>query len=274
MSKPVNIPIEKIQNRFDVRKALDDDTVLHLAELYQAKVQLPPVSLVDMGDGTYSFIDGRHRAAAKALLGDDSIPAIVQPMNGSKGTMELYAQALRANYGGSKPPTREDIQHTVHRMVEQGAGLTAISRLIDFIPNSMLHNMVAAAKGHINRDKMRKAIQYVAEGSNPAEAAKKFGVEPKAVSDAIAGRKRKWSTGEGTILAENKNHITRVLKAANLSIGKHMQDLLNQVEAGEVSPETVAKILNAWETHNKGTAHRIRDWRERLAHRSEERAEP
>lgn len=268
MSKSLSIPIASIENRFDVRTHLDEDTILNLADLYKSGTRLPPIEVVQFEDGTYAYVDGRHRAAARASLGWTDVPAIVNPSNG-KDTVPLFAKALQANYGGSKPPTRQDIYHTVQRMVEAGAGKSEIAKALFFMPRTMVDRVVTGALSNAKATKVAKALERVTKGDSIEVAAKAAGVEASAVSEAITGKKRRFAGGgEASILAEHKSHITRCLRAANSSISQRFLELLKQIEAGEVDPKVGMQILEAWETNVKGTLHRIKDWKERLVFRT------
>jgi hypothetical protein len=262
MSKPTLIPIDKIQNRFDVRQALDDDLVIHLAEMYQAGEPIPPITVVPLDDGNYAFIDGRHRAEARVLLGLKDVPAIVRHEDVQKNLLPLYAEALKSNWGGSKPPTREDISHTITRMIQNGAKEPLVTKLLPFIPASVIRRYYKNTLGNITRKRVQQALVLVAKGQTVAEAARLINVDVRAVAEAVEGRKKKF--GHGGVLAANKGAISQSLRATSLTIGKRLQILLQQVESGEVGTDVFEQVLDTWERSVNSSVHRIRDWRERL----------
>jgi len=265
------VRLDQIVNRFDVRIHLDDDTVYHLADLYKSKVKLPPVALTLVGNNNgsvaYAYIDGRHRGAARALLGLEDVEAVIE--SGGRDTEALYAEALRANVGGSKPPTRADIAHTVRRMLEAGANESKITRLLSFLPKGIIHNYVSSAKAHIQRDQMREALDRVAAGTPIEQAAQSTKVDQSTLRDAIAGKKRNWRSENADIVGGTKRYITTSLRAANSAIGNRIKQLLQMIDDDDLDPKAVKDVLDAWATNVHGTAHRIQDWRHRLGQRME-----
>lgn len=260
MAKVISIEISEIRNKFDVRKTLDDDNILRLAELYQNNIEVDPIRVAII-EGEYCFVDGRHRAAARALLELKTIDAIVVH---ESNELQLYSEALRSNYGGSKPPTREDIEHTIRKMMEAGAKESHLKARLDFIPYSILRIYISVVQTTLRKRKIKAAIEAVADGMILAEAATKYGVKLDSLKDAISGRKRKWGTGESALLTEYTLYINRVLKTANSGISKKIQLLLVKLEDHEVKPETATRIIEHWGAKLNGTIHRIKDWKERL----------
>src|ERR1035438_6817341 len=102
--------LSQIVNKFDVRTSLDEDRVVQFAGYYEAGMELPPVSLVEIAENKYAYIDGRTRGAARAYLNIPDVPATIS--NNPEDASQLFVQALQANWGGAKPPTRNDIIHT------------------------------------------------------------------------------------------------------------------------------------------------------------------
>lgn len=266
--KTTMIPIVNIYNRFDVRKTLNDDRVLHLAELYTNGVALPPITVLPLsannGDApTYAFLDGRHRAAAHALLDRQQIECVVD--RSSKTLCETYAAALHSNWGGPLPPSRADIESTILRMLEAGVKPGEISKTMGFMPTGALRQYLTNAQSIIRRKSVGAALECVAGGFTVAQAAEKYGLKPEIVKDAVSGKRRKATNVEADALAGIKGYITMTLKASNTGISKKLGHLLKQVEDGDVRVSVAEKVIDAWDLHMKGTLHRIRDWRERLA---------
>lgn len=259
------IAIADIANRFDVRRSLDDDRIIQLAELYRDGAALPPIEIIELAQaGKYAFIDGRHRAAARALLGETTVPAVI--VKNSMQPLELFATALQANWGGAKPPSREDITHTVVRMIELGAKEKDLSDHLSFLPGSSLRHYMKAARALLHGRKMQQALQMVSDGVLIEEAARKVGVGADTIRDAIQGRKRKLSAAgqQNMAVSDAKTYITRSLRAANSGIAQKIQALMRLVETGEAPAALPHSVIDAWEKHLNGTLHRIRDLRERV----------
>ena len=264
--KVVDIQIDKIKNIFDVRKVLDDDNILRLAELIQAGVDLPPIEVIELPDGGYAYIDGRHRAAARSIHNIPTVPAIVRPVSDgtSKHTLELYAQALKANYGGPKPPTKPDLEHVVNQMLEIGATESEIKKHLSFIPPVVLKKYVSFGQTNIVRRNIRQAMAWIEAGRSLEAAAKMYKIRPEVLRNAIEGKKSKM---DGSPALEFKNYVTFALRQANMGIAKRLELLMDRVELGVITPEHAEQVLDAWEKSLNGSAHRLRDWRERLKQR-------
>ncbi len=261
------IPIANISNKFDVREALDDDRVLYLAELYENGVEIDPIKVIKIGqnkvdDDIYAFVDGRHRAAARALLNLPQIDAYVVE-NDDADMVDLYAESLRANYGGAKPPTREDIRHTIQRMLETGAKSNRIREALDFIPLSFLRKYISDAQSRIHKHRLSQALVAIANGAKLAEAAEQYGVDLETLKAAVTGQRKKAGRA-GSAALEFKSYVTKALRTANFGIAGKIKFLLQQIEEGEVPVKVGEEVIEAWEAHLDSSKHRIRDWRERL----------
>lgn len=259
-SKPIPIEISSIRNLFDVRRALNEERVLALAELIMGGVELPPIEVIIDTDA-FAFVDGRHRAAAYQLLDKPEIMAVVVER---KEPAQMFSQALLANWGGALPPTVNDIRHTVRRMLEAGATHVVVRKELSFLPLSQINKYIDDSRSQMKKVKLRAALDAIAEGLRPLEAAEKFGLDLESVKAAVSGRKQKFGKGDVGIEAENKVYIKGQMKSASMGICKRIENLFHYVDAGEVSSVTVVKIIDQWEETLRKTMGRIPDWRQRL----------
>ena len=242
-SKPISIEIAKIVNQYDVRRALNDERVLSLAELIEGGVELPPIQVI-MGDDGWIFVDGRHRAAAHTLLDKKEIVAVVVDKQESA---KMFSQSLLANWGGALPPTTNDIRHTVRRMMEAGATATTVLKELSFLPASQLKKYIDDSRSQMKKIKIRMALDSIADGLRPNEAAAKFDVDLESVKAAISGIKKKFGSGDVGIESENKVYVKTVMKSATVGITKRLENLFHYVDAGEIRSVTVTKIIDEWE---------------------------
>lgn len=259
----ISLDVSQIHNRFDVRKKLDDDRILYLAELIDAGEKLPPIRVCLDSDGAYSFVDGRHRAAAHVFMNILTIDAVVEKSNDQA---YLFGQALHSNYGGAKPPTRDDINHTIRRMLESGIGIKAIKEQLAFMPMAQIRNAIKQAELALNKAKIRYALDAIArEGLRPVEAAARYKVEQSALEDVIAGRKRKFGKATGDqLFMTTKAYIHTSLKSAFTGIQKKMENMQRMVEDGEVDVDTAVRLVQDWQDYHQRWNHRVRDWLERF----------
>lgn len=229
---------------------------------------LPPVRVVRIDDDRYAYIDGRTRGAARAYLNLPDVPAVI--CNGSlrDDPLELYAEALESNWGGAKPPTREDIAHTIQRMLELGASQKAIRERLHFLPSGAASAYISWANAVLNKRRMARALDAVAEGLSVEGAACDNKVKVNLLRDAISGKKRgnfgSDRSDEARVLVDQKKYISDVLKSANTGISKRLEMTLKKVDSGEVSHKTAVAIVAAWREHLRKTMLRIEDWQARL----------
>lgn len=261
------VPLSQILNKFDVRIELDNDRVVQFAGLYEGGVNLPPVRIVKLDEDTYAYIDGRTRGAARAYLNLKDVPAVI--CNGSlrDNPIELFAEALESNWGGSKPPSGADIIHSVLRMLELGATQGAIRERLNFIPSGAASAYISSARSVLQKRRLTKALDAVAEGVTVETASSMFKCKLDRLKNAISGKKGTFGahrSNEQQVAIELKGYISRHLLSANTGISKKMTILLTKVEEGEVSAKVARSVIKAWSEHCRKTMLRIEDWDDRL----------
>jgi hypothetical protein len=269
------IPLANIVNKFDVRVALDQDRVIQFAGMYEAGLELPPIRVVKLDEDTYAFVDGRHRAAGRGYLGLTDVEAIVSNGSLRDDPVELYAQALEANWGGAKPPTREDITHTLVRMLEAGAQRSVIYERLSFLPKGAARAYLADAHSKISRRRIGKALDAISDGLTVEEAAKTNKLKPRQLKDILKGKKGKWGknrSDEVQLANDIKAYISAQLFSANTGISKKLLDMFRKVDSGEVSAAAAAGVIKAWKEHLRKTSLRVDDWTARLNAITEEQA--
>ena len=267
MPRTYMLPIESIVNKYDVRVSLDDDRILQFAGMYEAGEPLPPIQVIKLPDTDgYAFVDGRTRAAARDLLGLKDVEAVVLNIPSNEVVL-LYATAMQANWGGSKPPTRLDIVHTITRMFEAGATQAQIRESMCFLPAGSLKAYITDARGKITRRKISKALNLIAQGQTIGEATRSLGLKEEMVQDVLTGTKGKFGNKsiEQALESQIKAYISQQLRSANAGIGKKIQDLLERAEASEISLIVAKECTKAWGEHLRKTSSRIKDWEARIS---------
>jgi FtsZ-binding cell division protein ZapB len=255
------IRIDSITNRFDVRRKIDEDHVLLLAGLIEAKTQLPPIKVISIGPDQYAFIDGRHRAAAYSLVGYETLSASVSSDSGD--VAHYFGEAMRSNWGGAKPPLRTDLEYTVTQMLDQSIPTTKIRESLNFIPASLVRQILTNSASMLRKRRINRAMEAVADGSRVADAAQKYGLDPETIKQELLGKKRA-KKDQAIPLSEIKSYISRVLKAANNGIAKRLETIMKEVEDGETPASTALLAVEAWQNHLRGTLGRMPDWHERV----------
>ena len=260
----VILPLDKIINKFDVRVALDDDRVLQFVGMYQANFDISPISVIELADGKYAYVDGRTRGAALAMMGRKTAEAIVMSQ---LTTGELYAEALRSNWGGAKPPSRADITHTIIRMLEAGETPTNIRDKLEFLPRGAINAYIATAQSMLTKRKIAVALDAVSEGKvTLTDAARESKIDLTSLRVAIKGKNKGFrSRSEQAERAHQLQlDIMHRLQSANLSIGLKVSDMLQDVEHGDMSPALAEIVIKSWFNHLRKATLRATDWKQRL----------
>jgi hypothetical protein len=262
-TKVTKVPLDKIVNKFDVREKLDDDRILFFVDLYEAGAPVPPITVVRLeeNEGYFAFVDGRHRAQALLLLDHKECDAIIQA---NRAPATLLAEALAANWGGSKPPTRQDITHTVTRMFEAGASRQEILALLHYLPGRSLQGHISSAISTITLRKKRKALDLISDGMSIAEAARAIDLSIDVIKDMLAGRKRRWGTGGSQDVSDFKRYLTRATRGVTGGIAQKIQNMIKQAEEGEIPAKTAEQCILAWESNARATLNRVKDWQQRF----------
>ncbi len=267
--KETMINLDQISNQFDVRTKLSEDRVLQFMSMYEAGTDLPPVLLVQLTEDSYAYLDGRHRGAARSYLNLPDVPAVIRPSTLPDSPLELLAVALEANCGGAQPPTRDDITHTITRMLEAGASQTAVRDRLQFLPAGACRAYIASARSTITKRRIAKALDDIETGGvSIDEAARRRGLKTEQLRDVIAGKKQKWNKGrsdEAEFCIALRTYISKELKSANAGISKKVETLLKKVDDGEVSYKFAEEVLRAWRDHLRKTGLRVTDWQSRLS---------
>ena len=253
----VQVPLSQLQQTFFVRQGLNDDHTLHLAELYEAGVELPPLKVVR---GTLEIIDGRHRKAALELLNKDTAPCtLIEPLPFA----ELLAMAFKANEGQALPPTRADINLVMRQLIEQGVSVRKIIDMFDGVfPPSLCRKYDKDAQSAINKAKVQQAITAVAEeGMTVPKASEKFGVDEERLKAEIEGKKSKR---RGFDLKAIRREISGRYKGNTLRTAAILREMLEKYEDGILSAAQVEDVLDHVDHMHQRATKTNAEWRTRF----------
>lgn len=115
------------------RDGLDDSRVDMFADLYRAGEPVPPIEVIDLGDGTYLIGEGVHRYYAARAAGLNQIEVVfVMPESGESITDCAYRRALETATRSALPLTRSERQRAARRLLETRPDLSrrAVARLV------------------------------------------------------------------------------------------------------------------------------------------------
>lgn len=263
-SRHTPMKLADIKANFFVRKGLNQDHVLMLAELYEAAriehkddiLASKAVTIIEVTDDNI-LVDGRHRKEAMELaeikVADVERVGILSPS-------ELILRAMQANMGGALPPTRDDMVYSVDQLLHKGMSARAIEDALTIIPRSVVRRYISIAQRRRKEAAMKQAINDVAStGLTVRAAAQTYGVNEEELSAAIAGKKRKF-TNEAGLLAP----FSSLYNALGRKLGANMRRVFEQYRDGEVSHDAVRGLLNHVCDSTRKLMLRVQDWDNRL----------
>ncbi|MCI0542392.1 ParB/RepB/Spo0J family partition protein [bacterium] len=254
MSTLKKIALKDLKTNLFVRKSLDQDHVLYLAELIEGGVQmLTPIKITR----EYNIIDGRHRAEAYDLCGVTEIECEVINVVGES---EVIAAAYKSNIGGSLPPTQADTEHTVRLLLDRNVNKKSIGELLA-LPSSIARKYINTVQSRMMRAKLQEAVTAVSEGSMTVnKVAEMYGVDTDALREMISGQRKKQKQDNGSI----KRTLSTSYRSLTLKEVNAIKKLFDAFEDGDVSKKQVDDIFVHIERLKKRSMKAIGDWRARF----------
>ena len=242
MAKIIKVKLSELKKDFYVREKLIESHWFLIAELMDAGTPFPPI-----------------RAAE--FLERETIEAVIIP---DKGKLASVSHALEANYGGSLPPTGEDIIHTLTYLIEKSIPRDqTINQFSKFIPKSLVNTFYKKAYSNICNKKVYAAIGLITgKGLDIYEAAKEVGLKSTAQIKNEMDRR----LGKGQSKIPNFKAIFAAKFATfNNSNGHLITQLRTAYKNAEISSETVADTLRALGDLISNTKKVYEDWQARFA---------
>lgn len=248
-----SVKVADLKTNLFVRKALDQNHALYLAELVENGVELPPIKVTE----DFVVVDGRHRIEAYELNKITTVKAQIVIVDDET---ELIAEAYRANTGGSKPPTPEDTEHTIMLLLDRNESMKRIGELLG-LPAAMARRYANDVRSRMSRQKLQKAASAVTDGGlTVAKAAEQYEVEAEKLKDVLSGHRRKHRQG----IKELQVTVTKTHKSLSLKDAAVIRRLLEKYEDGDVTESQVRGIFEQIEGLHKRANRAIADWKKRF----------
>ncbi len=236
-----------------VRRALDQDHAIYLAELIEGGITLPPIEVT----ADLAVVDGRHRIEAYELNGIKEIDVIYVDL---ENETDLIAAGYRANLGGPLPPSREDTEHTIMLLLDRGATKKSIGELLA-LPAGMARKYIAEVQSKTARAKLLKAAAAVTDGGlTVAKSAEQYGVDLEKLKQTLSGTRRKQKTGIGDL----RRIISMRHRSTSTKDSVMVRSLMDKLEDGDVTERQVSEIFDHLEQLLDRSSRRLSDWRKRL----------
>lgn len=261
---PTRVRIDQILVRFFVRKRVDEDRVLFFAELYGARAPVEPIRVVT---DTFVLLDGRHRLEAMKLC--DMTEAECELVPPPPTEAEAILDAFLGNLGGSKPPTMEDMEHTIDLLLDAGMRDREIMGRMN-IPAAFSRKLLQNVHGKRTRRRVQSAARDVRDGNaTVTEAATKHGVAVDALQSELGAARPKKGKQD---LSGLKSGISRRFKSVSLQNGALLKGMLQRYEDGELHPRTIESVIAHIAHCLKSAQRSLDDWSRRYSAMKNRRA--
>ncbi len=235
MSRKVQlVKIADLKTPCYVRKELDDDRVWQFALLFEKNAEVQPIDVTD----ELEVVDGRHRIAGASLAGRETIAANVV---GRMSHAEILSRAFRANTGGPKPPTKEDIFYTIVQLFAQRFTYQRIIEALEgpHFPPAVVRRYIDDAQSRLFKARLIEARRAVEEKRMSFdEAVARYNVKRAQLRAAMA-RKQKHVP----LRASVKGHLSMNYQRIHRSNAAVYVRLFEEFSQGEVDTPLVNDVL-------------------------------
>lgn len=247
------VAIKDLKENLFVRKQLNQDHVLYLADLIESGVKMnDPIEITP----DFQIVEGRHRKEAFDLNGVKEVEVRILEF---EDDAEMIAHAYKANTGGSLPPTKQDTEHTIGLLIERGESIKRIGELLG-LPASLARTYVSQVRSRIARAKLLRAAAAITEGGlTLAKAAEQHGVELEKLKEFLSGKRRKKNG-----ITEIHRGLTSLYKSVGQKNAALLRSLIEKYEDGDVTELQVEEIFSHVEKAQSGSARSVADWKKRF----------
>jgi len=234
--KIIEVKLSDLKYGIYVREHLDENRILFFASLMEAGADLPPIKITKDN----KIIDGRHRTEAAKFLDKVKIKAVVTE-NGNN--LQIIREAIASNWGGSLPPTKMDLIHSIMQLMEASYPANKIEQEFkNIIPLSMLRTIIQHARLKINNQRILKAKRILSD--NPKMSVEKVAelveLKTKILQDSIAKDSGKR---EVNFVASQKDSLSARYKHFNCSIANIIRFIFKNHSDAEIDSGQVDRIL-------------------------------
>ena len=247
--------IKDLQQDFYVRKELNTDWAIQLAEFVESGVEMEPNFITRDG----KVIDGRHRMEAHELAKKQEIKCKIVEADSD---VELVVFALKCNLGGSLPPSKGDIEHTIQELLNRGVPKKQLAETLSMLPGRLVRKYLNDVESRMQRAKLAKAAFAISNGGlTVPKAAIQYDV-PEDDLKALLTTRIKGKTKRGI------EEIQRQLSLSYKSLGQRnsatVRRLLDAYQDGDVSHKQAMKIFVHLDHLVKVSSRKATEWRKRF----------
>ncbi len=248
------VTLKDLQVNLFVRKVLDQDRVMALAELIAAGVALDPIKVTP----DLQIVDGRHRKEAYELCDRTETEAVIMTF---ASEAEMIAEAYRCNVGGALPPTKEDTEHTVSLLLEHGESMKKIGEMLG-LPAIVARTYAKVIQSKAKRVKLQSAAAAVTDGGlTVMKAAEQYEVEPDELKEVLHPSKRR---GVRQGIAEMHRELTTQYRSVGSTNAAFCRKIVEKVEDGDISVGQADELFDHLQTLQEKSAKALLDRRARF----------
>ncbi|MBI2086590.1 MAG: ParB N-terminal domain-containing protein [Candidatus Zambryskibacteria bacterium] len=253
--RSVTRTIKDLVEDFYVRQELNHDWALQLGLLVDSGVELEPIYITRDG----KVIDGRHRIEAHELAKKTEIRCKIVEADDD---VEFVVFALKCNLGGSLPPNKGDIEHTIQELLNRGVPKKQLAEILAPLPTRMVRAYLNDVESRMQRTKLQKAALAISNGGlSVPKAAVQYDV-PEDQLKALLNNRVNARTKRGVEEAQ------RQLSVAYRSLGNRnsavVRRLMEAYQDGDVSHKQVMKIFTHLDHLVKVSSRKVAEWRKRF----------
>lgn len=252
-TKQVNL--SDIVVKFYTRRDLSDDKVEMFALLMEEGTTFPPIEITP--EEPPALIDGRTRMEAYKLLDRQSVNCNICPEDTPYG---YKARALKANYGGSQPNSKEDLSRTIQAMLQDGATPAQVVQSLAFIPAKIVKKLVEYAAQTLRGNKINQAKRDMRDGATIEDIKKKYGKDGEWIINKILETKNtKEDDRRMAMLSDHGAISTKIKSLANLR-SRTFKKICELYEEGIISTKDAFVIFTTWRESTKVMQRGIDDY--------------
>jgi len=253
--RSVTRSIKDISWDFFVRQELNADWAIQLSLFIDAGVEMDPIYITRENKG----IDGRHRYEGHDLAGKTEIKCKIVEADDD---VEFVVFALKCNMGGSLPPNKGDIEHTIQELLNRGVPKKQIADLLMMLPGKIVRKYLSDVESQMQRAKLAKAATAVVEGGlNLPKAAEQYQVSESDLRTLLNTR-TKGKTKRG--IDEIERQFSMVYRTTGNRNAASIRRLLEMYQDGDVSHRQVIQVFNHLDHLIKRSTRSIGGWRKRF----------
>ncbi len=253
------VSLAEIKVSFFVRTCTNSDHVRYLQSLIESGAELPSL---EIAEGSMDLIDGRHRLLAYSNLGYTEVMCNEKKYESRN---EMILAALKANVGGSLPPSSKDISHVIECLLAEKVPRASIIRQISEqvgFPPKLVRRHIDDIQSLVAKRRLAEAVSAIASGDmNLNEAAVKYDVNVESLKAEISGKPKGESCSN---IAAIKTRLSKKFETFNHSIGKIMANIRDSLRDGVISERDAEEIILHYTELLKGYQSKETQWKARF----------